>query len=165
MDLNSHSQSDDRLRGVGGWLIILILGLTFVSPYWQFRIGVHAFETLLSPKPLTQAFIFRLSIMLAIYGGLAVFSFICGTLLWRSNRRAPTVTKAYFIVSVSLVVVLYVTYRLVGLEFDLFRTLFPRVIYVCGWYAYLEFSKRVRLTYAREDDVTPVPSPSSPATA
>src|ERR1700689_416270 len=130
--------------------MILILGLTFGMPYWQLRIAVHAFETLLSPKPLTQVSILRLSIMVAIYGGLAVFSFICGIMLWSTNRRAPTVTKAYFIVSVSLVVIMYATYRLFGFELDLLRILFPRVLYACFWYAYLVSSKRVRLTYVNE---------------
>jgi len=60
-------------KGIGGWLIILILGLTLVAPLWQLRIAVHTFETLLSPKPLTHAGVFRLSAVVAIYAGLGVF--------------------------------------------------------------------------------------------
>jgi hypothetical protein len=155
----------ERLKGVGGWLMILILGLTFVAPFWQFRIAVHSFETLLSPKPLTQGGILRLSVMVAVYTGLALFSCISGILLWSSNRRAPEVAKTYLIVSLLAVGILYSSYRLVGLHLDLPRILFHRGVYTCLWYAYLVRSRRIRLTYATDHEVTPMPSPSSPGAA
>src|ERR1035441_7492854 len=163
MDSQTPSVDYEKLTGVGGWLIILILGLTFVLPFWQARIAVHAFGTLLSPKPLTQAGILRLSVMVAIYTGLAMFSFISGIMLWISHRRAPTVTKVYLIVSVLAVGILYSSYRLAGFNLDLLRILFYRIGYACFWYTYLVRSKRVRLTYASDYGVTPAPSPSSPA--
>ena len=157
-------EGSERLNGVGGWLIVLILGLTFVAPFWQLRIAVHAFETLVSPKHLTQAGLLRLSIVVAVYSGLALFSCIAGIMLWSSNRRAPEVTKAYLIVSVLAVAVLYSGYTLVGLHFDILRILFNRAVYTCVWYAYLLRSKRVQLTYAGHG-IIPTPSPSSPAIA
>src|SRR5271154_295241 len=101
-------------KGIGGWLIILILGLTLVAPLWQLRIAVHTFETLLSPEPLTHAGVFRLSAVVAIYAGLGVFSFISGIMLWSGNRRAPAITKAYLIVSLLAVVILYSSDRAIG---------------------------------------------------
>jgi hypothetical protein len=165
--INSERVQDgpDRLKGVGGWLMILIFGLTFVSPFLQLRIAVHSFETLRSSKPLTQGGILRLSVMVAVYAGLALFSCISGILLWSSNRRAPEVAKTYLIVSLLAVGILYSSYRLVGLHLDLPRILFHRGVYTCLWYTYLVRSRRVRLTYATEHDVTPMPSPSSPEAA
>jgi hypothetical protein len=66
----------------------------------------RAFETLLSPKPLTPAGILSLSIMVAVYAGLGRFGFISGILLWSGNRRAPEVTKGYLIVSLLVVGIL-----------------------------------------------------------
>jgi hypothetical protein len=167
MPIDSEHVQDgrERLKGVGGWLMILILGLTFVAPFWQLRIAVHSFETLLSSKPLTQGGILRLSVMVAVYAGLALFSCISGIMLWSSNRRAPEVAKTYLIVSLLAVGVLYSSYRLVGLDLDLSRVLFNRGVYTCFWYAYLVRSRRVRLTYATDHEVTPMPSPSSPEAA
>ena len=167
MPIDSERLQDgrERLKGVGGWLMILILGLTFVAPLSQFRIAVHSFETLLSSKPLTQGGILRLSLMVAVYAGLALFSCISGIMLWSSNRRAPEVTKTYLIVSLLAVAVLYSSYTLVGLHLDLPRILFHRGVYTCLWYAYLVRSRRVRLTYATDHEVTPMPSPASPEAA
>jgi hypothetical protein len=165
MDSERLQDGYERLKGVGGWLMIFILGLTFVAPFWQLRIAVHAFETLLSPKPLTQAGILRLSIVVAVYAGLGVFSCFSGIMLWSSNRRAPEVAKAYLIVSVLAVGILYSSYSLVGLDLDLPRIFFNRGVYTCLWYAYLVRSRRVRLTYATDYGFTPTPSPSSPGVA
>ena len=142
--------------------MVLILSLTFVAPFWQLGIAFHAVETLLSPKHLTQGGIFRLSIMVAIYSGLGLFSCISGILLWSSNLRAPEVTKAYLIVSVLSVGILYSSYGLAGLHFDIPRILFNRGVYACVWYAYLVRSRRVHLTYAADYGFTPMSSPSSP---
>lgn len=167
MPIDSERIQDgrERLKGVGGWLMILILGLTFVAPFLQSRIAVRSFETLLSSKPLTQGGILRLSVMVAVYAGLALFSCICGIMLWSSNRRAPEVTKTYLVVSLLAVGVLYSSYTLVGLHLNLPRILFNRGVYTCFWYAYLVRSRRVRLTYATDHGVTPMPSPSSPEAA
>jgi hypothetical protein len=165
MDSERLQDGRDRLKGVGGWLMILILGLTFVAPLFQLRIAVHSFETLLSSKPLTQGGILRLSVMVAVYTGLALFSCISGIMLWSSNHRAPEVTKTYLIVSLLAVAVLYSSYTLVGLHLDLPRVLFNRGLYTCFWYTYLVRSRRVRLTYATDQGVTPMPSPSSPEAA
>jgi hypothetical protein len=167
MPINSERLQDGRekLKGVGGWLMIFILTLTFVAPLFQLRIVARSFETLLSSKPLTQGGILRLSVMVAVYAGLALFSCISGIMLWSGHRRAPEVTKTYLIVSLLAVGILYSSYRLVGLDLHLSRVLLNRAIYSCFWYAYLVRSRRVRLTYATDHGVTPMPSPSSPEAA
>ena len=159
------TDGSEHLNGVGGWLMFLILSLTFATPFMQGRIAVQTFEALLSPKHYTQGGILRLSIMVAVYSGLALFSFISGILLWSSNPHAPEVAKAYLILSVLSVVVLYSSYTLAGLHFDLPKILFGRGIYFCVWYTYLVRSRRVQLTYAGDDGFTPISAPSSPATA
>lgn len=158
------TDGSEHLNGVGGWLMFLILSLTLASPFMQGRIAVQAFEALLSPKHYTQGGIIRLSIMVAVYSGLALFSFISGILLWSSNPHAPEVAKAYLILSVLSVVVLYSSYTLAGLHFNLPKILFGRGIYFCVWYTYLVWSRRVHLTYAADCGSTPMPSPLSPAT-
>jgi uncharacterized membrane protein len=165
IDSARPQDGSERLNGVGGWLVVLILSLTFAAPFWQLRIAVQAFEILLSPKHLTQGGILRLSIMVAVYIGLALFSCVSGIMLWSSNRHAPEVTKTYLIVSVLTVGILYSSYRLVGLHFNIPRILFNRGVYACVWYAYLVRSRRVRLTYAADDGFIPTPSPSSPGVA
>lgn len=167
LNLNSErpTEGSEHLNGVGGWLMVLILSLTLVAPFMQGRIAVQAFEALLSPKHFTQGGILRLSIMVAVYSGLAVFSFISGIMLWSSNHRAPEVAKAYLILSVLSVVVLYSGYALAGLHFNFSKILFSRGIYFCVWYTYLIRSERVRFTYAVDSGFIPMSSPSSLATA
>jgi hypothetical protein len=62
-------------------------------------------------------------------------------------------------VSLLVVGILYSSYILVDLDYDLPRILPNRAVYSCFWYAYLARSTRVRLTYANEYGVTPTPSP------
>jgi len=128
--------------------MILILGLYVRVSVFAVAYRCPFVETLRSSKPLTQEGILRLSVMVAVYAGLALFSCISGILLWSSNRRAPEVTKTYLIVSLLAVGILYSSYRLVGLHLDLPRILFHRGVYTCFWYAYLVRSRRVRLTFA-----------------
>jgi len=167
MPIDSEHVQDgrERLKGVGGWLMIFILTLTFVAPLFQLRIVTRSFETLLSSKPLTQGGILRLSVMVAVYAGLALFSCISGIMLWSGHRRAPEVAKTYLILSLLAVGVMYSSYTLAGLDLRLSRVLLNRGIYTCVWYAYLVRSRRVRLTYATDHEVTPIPSPSSPGAA
>jgi hypothetical protein len=145
--------------------MFLILSLTFLVPFWQGRVALQTFEALLSSKPLPMAAVIRMSIVVAVYSGLALYSLVAGVMLWVENRHAAQVAKSYLIVSLLTVCVLFSGYKLAGIDVDLTRILIQRGVYACLWYAYLERSRRIRLTYGPAAEVIPVTSPSSPAAA
>ena len=154
-----------RLIGVGGWLTFFCLSLTIVSPIFHLNIAAKAFKSLLYPGHVAQSTLIRLAAVFVIYVGLAIFSCICGYLLWSENPRGPTVTKAYLVIGAAIVITLDSVLTLAGLQIDLFRVVMGRLVYAVCWYAYLSTSERVRLTYTVAQPSSPGVSPSSPEAA
>ncbi|HWZ46357.1 MAG TPA: DUF2569 family protein, partial [Candidatus Saccharimonadales bacterium] len=140
-----HRVRDD-LRGVGGWLLFLCIGLIFFAPVSQAMIAAKAFRNLATLRLSIQTFL-RIGTVGTIYAGLAVFSCIAGVMLWMENPRGVSVAKAYFIVAAVLPILLYSALRLAGMEVDLVRIVLGRLAASSIWYAYLSSSRRVKLTY------------------
>ena len=157
--------SAKRLYGVGGWLAFLCVSLTIFAPIFHLSVAAKAFKNLVRPTPLAQSALLRLDAVFVIYAGLAIFSCICGYLLWSENPRGPRVTKSYLVIAAALVITLHSVLALAGMHIDLFRIVLGRLVYTVCWYAYLSTSVRVRQTYAPLQSASPVVSPSSPAAA
>ena len=140
--------SPHGLHGVGGWLTFFCVSLTIFAPIVHLNIAAKAFKSLLSPTQLANGTLLRLDAVFVIYVGLAMFSCVCGYLLWSENPRGPGVTKAYLVIAAVLVITLYSVLVLAGMKIDLFSIVLRRLVYTVCWYAYLSTSERVRLTYS-----------------
>jgi hypothetical protein len=136
----------DALRGVGGWLLFLCVGLTFFASTSQALIAARALRNLATLRVPIQTLL-RLGTVGTIYAGLATLSCIAGVMLWMENPKGVGVAKAYFLVSSALPILLYSCLRLAGMEVDLLRIVLARLGASAMWYAYLSTSRRVKLTY------------------
>ena len=142
------ADSPHRLHGMGGWLTFFCVSLTIFAPIVHLNIAVKAFKSLLSSDHLAGSALLRLDAVFVIYTGLAMFSCVCGYLLWSENPRGPGVTKAYLVIAALVVITLYSVLMLTGMKIDLFSIVLGRLVYTVCWYAYLSMSERVRLTYS-----------------
>jgi uncharacterized membrane protein len=162
---HSFASAQRKRNGVGGWLLLLYISLTFVAPIWQARIAVTAFRNLMFPGHLAQSTIFRLASGGVIYAGLAILSCVCGVMLWSENPRGVTAAKAYVVLGAATVITLYSILKLAGMQVDLIRIIFGRVGYAAIWYSYLVKLVRVQQTYSPVQNVIPGFFPSSPGVA
>ena len=139
-------QPADELFGVGGWLLIFCISLTFVVPIRQALIGAKALRNLATARvPILT--LLRLGSVGAIYTGLAIFSCIAGVMLWMERPRSVNVAKAYLVVGAVLPISLYLLLHLAGMHVDLFGIIFGRLLYSSVWYSYLTAPRRVKVTY------------------
>ena len=110
----------NRLHGVGGWLVFLCLSLTIVAPLFNLQIASKAFKNLIYSPSLAQSDLLRFDAVGVIYSGLAIFSCICGYMLWSENPRGPRVTKIYLIIATALVIALHSVLTLAGMHIHIF---------------------------------------------
>jgi len=135
-----------ELRGVGGWLLLLCISLTFIGPATQAIVAEKALRNLVTLRVPIEAVV-RFGSVAAIYTGLAIFSCIAGVMLWMENPKGLSVAKAYLLVAAVLPISLFLLLHLAGMHVDLFRIIFKRLLYAVIWYSYLSASLRVKLTY------------------
>jgi hypothetical protein len=134
-------------KGVTGWLLLLCLSLTISGPLFHARIGWTALKNLSEHPNLSFATMMRLAVVGSIYLGLTIFSIWAGVWLWLEDSRAVSFTKAYLVSSAAVVIVLYMVLAFKGINVNLPRVIFPRVLYSVVWYSYLSLSNRVRATF------------------
>ena len=125
---------------------MLCFGLTIFAPWWQGRVAVTAFRNAAASR-VDMVTLYRLSAVAAIYGGMAILSFVAGVLLWREDRRGIAVAKAYLLVEVVVPTTLSITLRVAGLHLNLSAVVAARLAHAAVWYAYLLKSRRVKATY------------------
>lgn len=135
-----------ELRGVGGWLLLLCIGLTVGIPLltafnWSRIIGKG-----IEPFPWS-------SLVISIV--MATFSFIAGFMLWRIHPKAVPVAKAYFIAEMALPIVFgarllieMASSRIEMSPWTIFAVFFRPILMAVVGYLYLAKSKRVRATYS-----------------
>jgi hypothetical protein len=119
--------------------------MTAVGPFFEGKIAFSALRNV--TKATSAGTMMRLLLVGTIYFGLSIFSIWAGFWLWCEDRRGLSMAKAYLLVAPVIVISLDSILVLVGLEIDLPRIVFQRLIYSAVWYAYLARSKRVRNTF------------------
>lgn len=134
------------LCGVGGWLLFLCISLTFIAPIGQALVAARALRNLAIARVPIQTLL-RLGSVGGIYAGLAIFSCIAGAMLWMEKPEAVKVAKAYLLIAALLPISLFLMLDLAGLQVDLVKIIFRRLVYSVTWYCYLTTSHRVKLTY------------------
>jgi hypothetical protein len=142
--------------------VFLCFSLTIVAPLFYLQIAAKAFKNLIYSQSLAQSDLLRFDAVAVIYSGLAIFSCVCGYMLWSENPRGPRLTKAYLVIATALVITLHSVLTLAGIHIDLFKVVLGRLVYGVCWYAYLSTSVRVRQTYGPPPSASPIVSPSSP---
>jgi len=146
---------DPRYRGVGGWLAVLIVSLTLLSPLALLSHILEESEywARYSERVPHLPVISRIS---AIVGGCVIaFSVYAGVSLWNEWPQAVRVTKVFlvslFIVSIILPF-LPLTVALPDSVHDkvldqAWYSVPTQLIYPVVWYSYLTYSRRVAATY------------------
>ena len=143
--------SGKPIKGVLGWLLVFCISLTIVVPIVQGRIALIAISGLAHAHVITLISAVRLMTVGFIYFGLSIFSLCAGVSLWREDSRGPALAKVYLCFSAVIVILLYGIFAAGGLQVQLPRIAFRRLVYSITWFCYLTFSKRVRETYSHPD--------------
>jgi len=153
----SANPGRSELRGIGGWLLLLIVSLTFLNPgvtIYNLYTGYREAHTIFYLFPgLRTTFIIDIILSAAMMS----FSLYAGISLWRIKPNAVRVAKKYMIAAAA--------YALVGAVLPFFAGLpardnesmvgpglvqfFQTLIYVGVWASYLNKSKRVQATFVR----------------
>jgi len=140
---------------VGGWLLLLCVGLTVLSPILVTIGIVRAYQV---DSPYFDRFP-RLRVVLlvdtALRIALTVYGVWVGLRLWNVRPRAVQTATRYFQVSLAYLVVAALLPFAAGLPPEanpplaiaVARQTVPALIGVALWYAYLVRSKRVKATY------------------
>jgi hypothetical protein len=147
-----------RNTKVGGWLILLILGLAFGTP-GAARRNIEEMKTAFAPyidrDPSLHS---ALQIYTYLQWGVVLLSIYCAYLLAFRKPGAVTVTKRGLVFMVVLQIAANFLFPILALprgasvnvqtltEF-LMGTLLGPLVFLAIWYTYLVRSKRVRETY------------------
>jgi hypothetical protein len=146
---------DERYRGVGGWLLVLCVILTIISPLTSlFALGTGFAET----APAFAMFpglriIMVIDLVLSL--GVVAFSIYAGIGLWTIRPGAVRTAKAYLITFLLYHGIASVLPFLAGLPpeaneammKEVFKSVFRALIFFGVWFSYLNVSKRVKATY------------------
>jgi uncharacterized protein DUF2569 len=160
-------------REVGGWLWFLCINLTLIIPFSCIYEASSALGMYYPGVSSIQVFLFRQSLsyhlgVIAATTFLAIFSFSAGLSLWQLKPKALKTVKLFLITQLLLMMLLvalqpFMAFPL-GANQTSFGEIIPRLIpfltYFSVWYAYLSFSRRVRLTYQILPAETPLGQPA-----
>ncbi len=167
------SSQRDREREVRGWLLFLCINLTLIIPFSCIYEASSALGMFFPGAGSIQVFLFRQSLsyhlgVIAATTILAIFSFYAGLSLWQLKPKAVKTVKLFLITYLLLMMFLialrpFMVFSL-GANPASFGDTIPRLIpflcYFSVWYAYLSFSRRVRLTYQILPADSPVGQPA-----
>ena len=142
--------------GIGGWLLLLCLGLLAVIPFTAL-VDTYYFTKLWLEKGFRFPLTFLISsVQLMMQLGLASFGVYTGLALWRLKPGAVSLTKLFLLASLLIpflqVPLSLMTYFelneiiLFNLK-DHFLNLWGPTLFFVVWYIYLSRSKRVEATY------------------
>lgn len=143
------------MRGVGGWLLLLCIGLTVLSPI---LVAIGIARDYRVESPYFERFP-RLRVVLlidiALRVALTAYGMWVGIRLATASPRAVQAAKRYFLVAVGYLIVAALLPFAADLPPDahpaiamaVARQTIPALLGIGLWYAYLVRSKRVRATY------------------
>ena len=144
-----------RYKGVGGWLLLLCLGLTVFGPLITLGSLVAAYGE--SSKYFDQfpglLVITVIDTFLSL--GLMAFSVYAGIGLWSVRPGAVQMAKRYLLCYMGYLAIAAVLPFMAGLpsaaneamSAEVAKDTFRGIIYFAIWHSYLNKSKRVRDTY------------------
>jgi hypothetical protein len=126
---------------IGGWLLFLCIVLTIVSPL---RILFETVQDLQAGRALEPVNLIQIGL-----------SITAGLMLWTRQSAGPLVAKIYFgilfvLFSGIIGMVAYNNPTLTPEQSQLLTSFVSQAVWCPIWIAYLQFSKRVRLTFTRD---------------
>jgi hypothetical protein len=123
------TQTDSARKGVGGWLLVLCIWTTIISPLFSFAKLHEMGET---------------EMYLGL--GLIVFSIVSGIFLWCGKQVGVVLVRTFLIIILAL--------NLIGILMLVNQQQSERVVVVLfqsavpvAWLVYLSASRRVKATY------------------
>lgn len=152
---NLNNEQVKTYQSVGGWLLLLCLALTIISPLRSLYNLVTAYSETL---PFFDEFP-GLEVLLYLDGGLSIILMIlsirAGIALWTIKPGAVKMAKNYLLIFLGYSVIAIFLPFLAGLPPEANEAMIPEVvkgafqslIYFGVWYSYLNVSKRVKATY------------------
>ena len=123
------NQTDSAPKGVGGWLLVLCIWMTIISPLFSFAKLHELGET---------EMYFGL--------GLIVFSIVSGILLWCGKQVGVVLVRTYLIIVLVLNLIVILTLVNQQRSDRVVLVLFQSAVPV-AWLVYLSASKRVKATF------------------
>jgi Protein of unknown function (DUF2569) len=151
----SLAPAEPRYKGVGGWLLLLCLGLTVFTPLLTIPLLAMGFSE--SSKYFNQ---FPGLLVITVTDtvlclGLMVFSIYAGTGLWSIRTGAVQMAKRYLLCFLGYKAIAAILPFMAGLPSAATKAMIGTVamdtlrgvIYFAVWYSYLSMSKRVIATY------------------
>lgn len=145
----SESKPQNNYESVGGWLLLLCISLTIISPIrviYQSSINFMIISSFLNDfDPEVKTIVF-----LEIFVGIAItiYSIITGVFLWQIKANAVKFAKTFFVVFLAYVILAaIVSYIYTPESIDYIKNTIGNLLYFSIWYTYLVKSKRVKLTY------------------
>jgi hypothetical protein len=131
---------NQKLVGVRGWLLFFCIGLTIFSPLYILTDVTKELQIGASNAVALDLIQLCLSIMV-------------GVMLWTRNSYAVTAARIYLAAMLvlsggCLAIVLAAGTSITSMQPDDVKAVVQNVVGSLIWLAYLQFSKRVRLTFA-----------------
>jgi hypothetical protein len=141
--------------GVGGWLLLLCVGLTVFGPIlglYNISSGYKDASPYFDVVPGVKT-LFMIDVPLSL--GLVMFSLFAGAGLWGVRPGAVRTAKRYLLCLLGYSLVTLMLPYIVNMPKEMTKLVVPELIkgtfktaiYVGVWYAYLSNSQRVRNTY------------------
>ena len=131
-------KDNERLRGMGGWLMFLTLILIVNVLFYLY----DAFSALVV---LVEFPIFLLSVFIEL--GIIVSFTISIIYLFKEDKKGVEILKyALWLPLINAVALLFITFML-DLEIDYIQRILNGIIFATIWVSYLKQSKRVKNTY------------------
>ena len=162
-----------REQEVRGWLLFLCINLTLIIPFSCIYEASSALGMYYPGASSIQLFLFRQSLsyhlgVIAATTFLAIFSFYAGLSLWQLKPKAVKIVKLFLTTQLLLMMLLMVLQPFMMFPLganptsfgDTIPRLLPFLSYFSVWYAYLSFSRRVRLAYQILPAESPVGQPA-----
>jgi len=143
--MSSAETTQKELRGIGGWLIGIAIGLPLMIIVTLFG-DYYVFTTLIPMMEEEMVSIFTILLMtdmvFVCYGGYLAFLF------FNKDYRFPEQIKIFYIVSIAYeVFALYMISGGYDLESSDYRELFKGIIAAAIWIPYFNKSIRVKNTF------------------
>lgn len=150
-DAASAASHGNPLKGVKGWLLVLCIILTVVSPaitVYSVAVSWQATSPLFEKVPGLAGLIMLDSLLNL---GIAGFAVYVGVRLWSAKPGADKTAMSFMVAlpilrALMFMIVLFSDVR--GLGFAAFMALFQASVFAMVWHAYLDRSKRVQATFA-----------------
>ncbi len=137
-------QLPETLNGVRGWLLLLCINLTLLSPLFLL---VQAFAM---TKQAEDPTVVTVTVILAVL--LAVYSAVIGIRLWLVKARAVRHTRVFLIVTLGWNLLDSILAIVTHAEYTGAIQLATSILSFMIWWSYLKNSVRVQNTYAIADE-------------